>query len=402
MQYDHGLQAMTSEELKKVQEEKGRARRRREAARERAEALEARLEKAETLRPGGWARVVATVFAILTHALALLVLAVSVVFFSLGNIVGWVFGLLCVGIVWVVRPRIPRAPKGEEWKTRADLPRFFTMLDKVAATIDAPVPTHLTFATAFNASTARRGLRHRPTLTIGVPLWISLSRSERLALLGHELGHQVNGDSTSGILVSSANQSLSMWRYLFNPRATTLRVYGARYSLIQAIAVPVFLFPIYISMTLLQRLYRWIGIHVSLHAEYLADDYAARVGSSEGALGLIRKLGISSSVQSYFRRTKAARGPRAKVTNQDAADAWDGLVAYLASMPEHEHIRQARVSEFRGTAADSSHPANYLRTRFLEARPHREAALTITEEEWAAVDRELAEYMASGVGRLIR
>jgi hypothetical protein len=81
---------------------------------------------------------------------------------------------------------------------------------------------------------------------------------------------------------------------------------------------------------------------------------------------------------------------------------WENLDAHLQSVPEHEYERQVRVSEFRGTAADADHPAHYLRMRLLRERPFRDAALSMSAEEWAAVEKELYEYVAAGGAALVR
>ena len=113
MQYDHRLNAMSAEELTAVRDEKGRARRRRTAARERAEDLQRRLARAEELKPGSGARFAAGVFSVLTHAATLGVLAGSVFLLLSGNVAGMVAGALGLGVVWVVRPRISRAVRGD-------------------------------------------------------------------------------------------------------------------------------------------------------------------------------------------------------------------------------------------------------------------------------------------------
>jgi len=59
------------------------------------------------------------------------------------------------------------------------------------------------------------------------------------------------------------------------------------------------------------------------------------------------------------------------------------------------------MSEFRGTAADSHHPATYLRMRLLRARPSLDGALTVSSEEWEAVEKELYRYVATAGAALL-
>ncbi|WP_328822533.1 M48 family metalloprotease [Micromonospora rubida] len=53
---------------------------------------------------------------------------------------------------------------------------------------------------ALNAYATAVGPRRRRVLCLGLPLWGSLPAQERVALLGHELGHFVNGDPRRSLL----------------------------------------------------------------------------------------------------------------------------------------------------------------------------------------------------------
>jgi Zn-dependent protease with chaperone function len=400
-----------------------RAVKRREAARVRAEELCDALVRAEDLRPAGVTRVLAFLFGTLTHLLGLVVLVGSVILLTQAgsNPFGWLIGFIGIGVSWVVRPRIPRRPKSDSWKSRADFPAFYGLLDRSAAAIGAPVPEAVRFDRGFNASTARYGLRHRPVLTVGMPLWQLLDGPGRLALLGHELGHQVNGDTTRGVLVGSANRSLAKWRTVFKPdvmtgqrRVQRIDKYGRVMSdsmepvplltVIGSVLTSALMLPIYIAALLLQRLLGWLNVHVALRAEFLADDLGSRLGSTEAAVNLMQVLSLDDSVFHYIARAKAARGSgkREKPSAGEGLELWRGLCSYIASMPEHELLRHERVSESRGTAADTVHPANHLRRRLLAERPRHDAALHVTDEEWAAIDRELIGYTAVAGMKLLR
>jgi Zn-dependent protease with chaperone function len=393
MEYDHGL--IGEGELQKTAAEKNRVRRKRENARQRGEALEQRLAAAADLKPGGGARFAALSFALLIHGLTLAILFGSVEALLSGRVPLYVVALLGFGLVWQLRPRLGKRP-GAGWAKRDKLPHLFAILDRVGTATGAPTPHYVGIDTRFNASTGRLGLRHEPILRLGAPLWQILDGDERLALLGHELGHQVNGDTTQGLLVATARRSLHEWRVLLYPSAGPRGRYTMRGTAgIAQLLVPVILLPFYLMLTALQRFYGWIQIHVSLRAEFLADDIAAQVASTEAALALMRKLDTRTSVEAYVTRTKFARASsRKKPSDEDAMEMWLGLRDYMKTIPDHEFIRQARASEVRGTRIDDSHPAHYLRARLLEARPHRDAAVSVSEEEWLAVDIELAVYMA--------
>ena len=385
-------------------------RRRREAARRRAEELEAALAEVADLRPGGPVRAAAIAAATLVHLLGAAVLATGIWLLTLGLVTGYVGAFLCLGTFWVVRPRLGRLGKKEEWARREDLPLFFGLLDRAGAAIGAPVPKAVRLPAVysdggmyFNASTSRVGLRRTPTLEVGIPLWQVLSRLEREALLGHELGHQVNGDPTGSLFVGSARMSLAHWRDLFTPPVGRR---GIGRSNVYEVLSALLLLPLYCSAIGLERLFAWIGIHVSLRAEYLADEMAARAAGTEAALSLLRKMAVQRTVLVFVQREKARRGRvvglRALRDAEAGTEVWTGLAAFLAAVPEHEYERQARVSEVRGTAVDAGHPADYLRARFLRARPPMDRALTLSDEEWDAVEKELYPYVAAAGVSIVR
>jgi Zn-dependent protease with chaperone function len=167
--------------------------------------------------------------------------------------------------------------------------------------------------------------------------------------------------------------------------------------------MPVILLPFYLSVTGLQKFYEWLQVHVSLRAEFLADDIAAQTASTDAAIALIRKLNARFSVEAYVTRTKAGRRSfRTGPSPEDAMEMWIGLQDYVQTIPEHEYVRAARISEYRGTQIDASHPAHYLRVRLLKGRPPRRAAVTVSEDEWLGVDLELASYIAEVGRRMLR
>jgi Zn-dependent protease with chaperone function len=394
MANDHDL--IAKDEQQKLAAQKRRVRRKRENARRRGEALQERLARADDLRPGSGARLAAVCFGLAIHALTLLVLAGAVAALLSGVWPLYILTALGLGMVWVLRPRIDKRPGGD-WLRREKAPRLFAVLDRIGEATGAPTPKYVKLDASFNAATGRRGVRHEPVLILGASLWQVLDGDERLALLGHELGHQVNGDTTQGVLVTTARRSLHEWRVLLYP-ATGGRTMGGAPGLAQLL-VPVILLPFYLSVTGLQKFYGWLQVHVSLRAEFLADDIAAQTASTTAVIALIRKLDARFSVEAYVTRTKAGRRNLRKAPSlEDAMEMWIGLRDYIQTIPEHEYVRAARISEYRGTQIDASHPAHYLRARLLKGRPPRRAAVTVSEDEWLGVDLELAAYLAV-VGR---
>ncbi|MFF4648619.1 M48 family metalloprotease [Streptomyces sp. NPDC001380] len=281
--------------------------------------------------------------------------------------------------------------------SRAEAPRLHALADRVAAALQEP-PVHLVRVTPeFNASYGRVGLRRRGVLTIGLALWEVLTPQERIALLGHEFGHAVNGDARRGLWLHSAVVTLGHWYETTRPVRTPAGRSDALLQLGEGIAGLLMLVPHTLAGLLLRLLDR-LTLRTGQHAEYLADDLAARVGSSTATRSMLEALVLHDSVEALFRRQAAVRRTgAASRTLPGAADdsgLWDELREYIASVPGTERTRRIRVSALRMGSVDSTHPPTHLRIRLCEARGPREAALTADAAETAAVEAELAPLRA--------
>ncbi len=91
-------------------------------------------------------------------------------------------------------------------------------MDQASDALGAPRVRLRLVSDDFNAWCSRVGARQRPTLCIGIRLWAALSPDGRLALLGHELGHLVNGDPTRGFRTQPATTTFGRLAVLFDPR----------------------------------------------------------------------------------------------------------------------------------------------------------------------------------------
>lgn len=300
-----------------------------------------------------------------------------------------------------VRPRfgaLLRAPKKNgEWVRAQNAPRFIAPLGTCAAALKAPVPDQVRFDTRFNAATARFGLKQHAYLIIGVPFWQVLDGPQRIAVLGHELGHQVNGDTTHGVWAGGARRSLAEWMRLLDPRETGFERQSRRRtayrrrgnaaaglaSVLTPILMILLLGPFFLVCYGCLRLLTRLDLSSGQRAEYLADELGARLGSTQAAVSAWDRLALSESVRHFL-----ANAPRMA----DGRPLWPALRDYLDSVPEHEKRRRVRADELRGTRADATHPATYLRRRLLLDRPERQALVEVSEQEWAAIDAELKRW----------
>ncbi|HEX4790317.1 MAG TPA: M48 family metallopeptidase [Actinospica sp.] len=379
-----------------------RAQRAAERERQRSLKLFESLRTAPDLRPTSAIGVAVTVLAAVVHlsSLALLVLPVLLVIAVHEELWSCFVLVLAWMVLFVVRPRFfGRRPDPRAGVDRSTAPALYALLDRCAAELGCETPEYVRFDARFNASTGRAGVRRTSFLFLGLPLWSVLSGPERIALLGHELAHQVNGDTTHGLWAASARRTISEWTRLLDPRQSRAeRVASARARryrrggsgiagvfapvLMAVLFAPFFLFALGCRAVLTR-----LDLYCGQRAEYLADELGARLAGSAAAHGCMAALALGDAVLGFLTAARnRQRGRRAA----DAAGLWASVAQYVDSVPETERQRRLIVDRLHNTRTDRSHPANHLRLALLAERPQVPAALTVTDAEWAAVDAELA------------
>jgi heat shock protein HtpX len=324
----------------------------------------------------------ATSVVLLAVVLAIAVLGLWLFFFDFFSL-STILGAALLGVAFMLRPRLGRLSQLSEEGRIVDLdkaPHLVALVQRVATAVGAPMPQALMLGYDLNAFTTTVGLRRTRVLCIGLPLWATLEPQERVALLGHELGHFVNGDVRRGPLTHVAKTTLSRVALLFN-----LKGVGGR-GLLE-----------YVSSVLTRALGRlvagvaralqvvlvWISQRDSQRAEYLADELAARAGGTAAAVALADQLVMTESIDTVVRRE--ARAGNGMPAWQDAARvARTNLAVKLPLL--------RRLSRHTEVSLYASHPPTGLRAEMLERRPAQAAAVTLTESEAAQIDQELAVH----------
>ena len=334
--------------------------------------------------------------------LAVLALGIALVVFA-----PWwwkIAGALLAGVAIESRPRLPGPDTTLGYKSRVDAPALFAVIDAVAAQIGAP-PVHGVVVTeSFEATCGRFGLRRRPVLILGLPLWASLSPAGRLGLLAHQLAHLVDRDpeqslviqpalSTFGVLAEqfamtgrivpevkiggSDNLSVSADQYYAmvsrQPGKDTLE------SIAQACLVVIFAPLSWISARADGRLHR-MAARLRQRAEYYADDVAADVAGTAGAIEYCEALLLHEQVYATARRLLSA-GADADAVRLKTADVLASSRAELRL--REQHSMRAESSPLAG------HPPTGRRLRILRLRPTSAARLSPRTLDLAAVDTQL-------------
>lgn len=191
-----------------------------------------------------------------------------------------VLALFLLLFAFELRPRLESFRKLGNLRYRNDAPVLFGLLDQVAAEVGAR-PVHAVATSAkWNASYAAVGWRRRRVVTLGLPLWDALTADQKVAVLGHEFAHGVNGDARHGAIVGTSLATLARLHDVLKPGR---RRRGRRGGLIQMLAealtylIQILLSSLVAGAFTLQQL---IMLRAGQRAEYLADAISARVASS--------------------------------------------------------------------------------------------------------------------------
>jgi Zn-dependent protease with chaperone function len=178
------------------------------------ESLLHQVSEKQSLRPGfHFARIAAYVLATAVHMVSLLFLISSIYFLSQWQATIWfaVLGLFLLALSWVTRPRFGKLDKSEQVVPREELPELYQVVDKLCETAGVRPMDGIIIDHWFNASVQTVGIRGKRILTIGLPLFTILPKEERMALLGHEIGHFANNDVARSVFVGSAIGTLATW-----------------------------------------------------------------------------------------------------------------------------------------------------------------------------------------------
>jgi len=323
------------------------------------------------LHASGARRVVGSAIAVLVHLVTVL-LAVGAVWiwstdaFAVVKVIATVLLLI---IAWEVRPRLGHVPSGDNVLTRATAPACFAVLDEVARATGSRTPDVLVASPDFNASIGRAGVHGRQVLTIGLPLWEALDSRQRLAVLGHECGHEVNGDIRSTLLVGTAIESLHRWTWLLRPDVRTTRRrwrFGSAGSgstslfVFVEYVVPLVLLPLSLTIAALAVGLGRIAARSGQRAEYRADELAAVAAGTDATV---------STLGAFFGAEHCMNAMHLALRNDRNVDVWAAERRFVGSVTPAQRERWRRLAAREEHRTDASHPPTLLRQQMLLSRP---------------------------------
>ncbi|MFJ5984144.1 M48 family metalloprotease [Lentzea sp. NPDC092896] len=303
-----------------------------------------------------------------------------------------VAGIPVLLVAWALRPRLGSA--GDVWHElhRDDAPTLFALLDRVASAAGTRLPDRIALDADFNASAGTHGLLRRRTLTIGLPLFGVLTPQQRVAVLGHEFGHFVNGDPARGLLTAPAVRTPLILADLVRPSESFVsdNLWG---RLAERLFWP--------FQALLERLFVLVGIGVRAvaardhqRAEYCADALAVRLAGSSATEALM--IDFATAEQLLGTISAAERGTQANA--ETARRNHPGAARWRAAADAWRAASDAEAAVEKSVTEDASlwreHPPSGLRARIVRSWPHTDPSIVLSQADSARIDAELHRFYA--------
>jgi Zn-dependent protease with chaperone function len=292
--------------------------------------------------------------------------------------VGVFLGLVMAFLVWFSRPQLAAHPKGSVVE-RAEAPEFFRLADEISASAGALPFGAVLLDGEVATSSVRPGVRRSTVLSIGLPLWESLTPDERVALVAHEAGHGVNGDPWRGLLIGTSLRTLDHWHDFARPGTKQEAkeegllaqfTWGGQWVAAAAIEV-------------VRKLQTRITMPAHRRAEFQADRVAASVAGTSAVCSLLDRTIFESSINFAVRRA---------IRNDD--DIWDSIRRRFDELPESDRttIRHAAVVD--AVSTDDDHPPTHERVEALRSAAHEPGRVHLDRVWSERIDHEFAASRA--------
>jgi heat shock protein HtpX len=335
-------------------------------------------------------RLVVVVLAVMVHLFSLMCFGCGLFIFV--KFFGLIFvdflALLMIGFAWVARPKPIPVPQ-EGLLNRPDYPDIYKLVDQVAEALGARID-HVVIDESFNAGYISAGWNRKSVIMLGLPLWDILADQERIALIGHEIAHSINGDSSRGFLVGTALRSLSAWFEFIMPSSILPHTTG----ILNYLAIPFRLIAFGIAMGIL-GLYKLMGLLLyqdMQRAEYLADQLAIRVGGKEAFGSMLKKFIFDSTFRIAVQHC---------ALNSQKKDVFIELHELIEKLPEREIIRRWRLELIENSHLEATHPPIIFRLKLSESYPVEQARILADPVLMKNVDEKFSGLRQKVQTRLI-
>lgn len=332
---------------------------------------------------------------VLAFGIAGVVHLVSVTFLLVGVyllLAGWpsiisiIISVFLMLLAWGARPRFPKEPKN--LVPRGQCPRLYELLDQITDELGGKQIHGLVVEPQFNATFFNAGWRRKPIISLGLPLLSILGHQEKVALLAHELAHEVNGDPLRRWLIGSAVNTIAFWSTVILPNEIWRSQVGSLLDLL----VSVLMIPANIALLGLSKLLELLAYGLlflvfreSQRAEYTADYLASTISGTKAAVNALSKLLLSQCITVPIQR-HALTGSKESI--------FEKINEYLATVPERELERIKRVNTLEGARIDVTHPPTVHRIEYLSKHEIRDPKIVLSESNAENIQLELQYFEA--------
>lgn len=319
--------------------------------------------------------------ALLAFDLALVVLGILLLVKGAGVV--HVLGFVMVLIGVECRIRFPKADLQIGGVSASEAPSLIAVIEQARAAVGGPAIDLVHVSSEWNASCARTGLRRRTVLVIGLPLWGSLGPQARMALLGHEIGHLVNGDPTTSFATQPALTTFARLAAIFNPRGLFFAG-GPVWQWLTAPFVYAIFWPVHALCGWAHLALARLAARDHQRAEAYADVLAVRLGGTGGTAELTRLL--------LFDRV--ARRAAHTAARDGSADprSWRASVETAVEQRAADERSLEQLSLRYDASGYGSHPPAGLRHRLVRSWPNVEPAIASPQRLLDAADLELRRH----------
>ena len=327
-------------------------------------------------------KIIAYIVATFIHLITILFLAGGLWLVILGTdfflrAMDIVFGLFLLLIAYHLRPRFLKIKM--PYAERGSFAALYNLSDQISAALNTKPVDGIIVTKDYNAAFSRIGLKREKVLFIGYPIWSVLTNKERIALIGHEIAHDTNGDSTKGLYIGSAIHSLFRWYQIIYPD----HIFDST-SLIGLLLIPV-----HIARWGLAKLIYYFAYALTLllwrdaqKAEYWADYESTVVSGTPAMLGVLQKFHFSDTFQLTVRNV-------ALNWHNEQKDLFVELKKRIDEVPEKEMERRRRIDLKNLSRLEVTHPPTAYRVEFLEANPVITPQIRVEDIDFEAINREL-------------
>jgi len=340
------------------------------------------MTRTESLKPGlTLSKLAAFPLAGLVHGLTLAFVILGGVLLVKGwpNLLAVLLAAVCLAIAWVLRPRFTKVP--DDILPTEAFPTLYNVTGKIAGALGTSNVDGIVIGGWFNAAFTHAGWQRKRILYLGLPLFSVLTPQEKVALLAHELAHDVNGDPVRGFFIGSAIHTLVTWYELLRPQQQ-LWVPGAGFPGIAPLIAN-------IVMSVLSRV-PLLGVYAlsfllwrdSQRAEYLADYLAATVSGTEAMVSMLDKFRFEDTFHHLVHQISLQQ-------REGKRDLFEELKREVAQVPPRKLEPIKRQTQIEKPRLDATHPPTAYRIEFLLAHPVREPKVSLPPSELKQMDQEL-------------